>query len=448
MGATLTLLHTLTPNEICGPQPHKYAHGTAYRVALAPCTMPYPRPRPHCEPCAARTDADYKRTAVVAAASCALPDWPEKLVWLLSRGCTESNEAYWAAARMGEGAMERVQLLRELFLEHDRGRNLEAVLGRFREERERAERREGEGAGGLPAAGGSGAAAGGGAAAAAPPAAPPAAGGTDEAMRWLVEMGLFTRHDHAATAHALAAGGHVACLAALRKEGYGPSRARLAVTAAEHGQMGVLEWLAGLKGRQRQQQEDEAAQGGVGNRGSKLPASVATGELLCAGVRSGRVEVVAWLRGVGCPAADAAVVEAARVGSPELVEWMAARGWPMPVGGSGSASGRRSTVLLYVGQSCQRHELKTWQPCPLSANHVETHCLPVHCTLLPARRTHVICTSRPVSFFTLCMRVDKSAIVCVRQADGKLYAEAGNGDVATLRALRRVGCPGDPDPPP
>ncbi len=169
-------------------------------------------------------------------------------------------------------------------------------------------------------------------------------------------MLLFTRHDHAATAHALAAGGHVACLAALRKEGYGESTARLAATAAEHGQMRVLEWLAGLEGRQRQRQQQQQQQDdeevpdeGDGVGSSKLPASVATGELLCAGVRSGRVEVVAWLRGAGCPAADAAVVEAARVGSPELVEWMAARGWPMTVGGLGPAHSEHLCTHRRIG---------------------------------------------------------------------------------------------------
>ncbi len=71
---------------------------------------------------------------MVAAASCTLPDWPKKLTWLVARGCTESNAAYWAAARMREGAMERVQFMRNLYRGYDKDADLEAVLGRFRKE--------------------------------------------------------------------------------------------------------------------------------------------------------------------------------------------------------------------------------------------------------------------------------------------------------------------------
>ncbi|KXZ48773.1 hypothetical protein GPECTOR_25g357 [Gonium pectorale] len=85
---------------------------------------------------------------------------------------------------------------------------------------------------------------------------------------------------------------------------------RVALWAAAHGRLPVLEWAA-----------------------EQLGASMQSADLMCLASSSGSVEMMAWLRERGCPWGPGAFAAAAGAGSEAVLEWLVERGCPMPIDG-------------------------------------------------------------------------------------------------------------------
>ncbi|PNH03433.1 hypothetical protein TSOC_010502 [Tetrabaena socialis] len=133
--------------------------------------------------------------------------------------------------------------------------------------------------------------------------------GNEAALRIVLEAGVGLGETAATYA---ARNGHLCCLRALVEHDR-PLPADLLRSAAEGGRLPVLEWAAGLAAGQ-------AAWMALGSM-----------SVMNAAVRSGRLEVMAWLRqqAGGCLCGQA-VVEAADRGSEAVLRWLLAEGCPMP----------------------------------------------------------------------------------------------------------------------
>ncbi|KXZ47934.1 hypothetical protein GPECTOR_31g296 [Gonium pectorale] len=190
---------------------------------------------------------------------------------------------------------------------------------------------------------------------------PAAATGNVAAVRFALEAascGLEAAAAGADAASAAAAAGHVAVLEALREAGIGMRPWFVACEAAGGGHLSVLFWLEstvlGAAGEVEEEEEFEEAVAAAPRWHFSCPHVVA-----CA-ARSGRPEVLAWLRERGCPWDEQAVTNAAEAGSAEALEWLAERGCPMPSSGEPYVAAARNGDLQTL--ACLRRLGCPWGP--------------------------------------------------------------------------------------
>ncbi|PNH05986.1 Ankyrin repeat domain-containing protein [Tetrabaena socialis] len=137
-----------------------------------------------------------------------------------------------------------------------------------------------------------------------------ASSGNVEALQFVLAAGVALDDDAAqGMVEDAAAAGHLAVLRALpQTPGVLRSlRSHAAPAATENGRLQVVTWLVGMLGG----------------------AQVLTERVSKSAVRSGSMELLAWLHAHGCPWDASAFAAAAEWGSDEQLEWLAARGCPM-----------------------------------------------------------------------------------------------------------------------
>ncbi|PNH10621.1 Superoxide dismutase [Mn], mitochondrial, partial [Tetrabaena socialis] len=130
--------------------------------------------------------------------------------------------------------------------------------------------------------------------------------GTLDALLYVLESGVVLDDyiaDHAA--EKAATGGHLAVLQALHARGFDIAGA--ATAAAGGGHLPVVAWLVEVLGADK----------------------VLSAQVFASAVKSGNMELLAWLHDRGCPWDHNAFAYAADTGCEEQLEWLAARGCPM-----------------------------------------------------------------------------------------------------------------------
>ncbi|PNH03279.1 hypothetical protein TSOC_010668 [Tetrabaena socialis] len=140
-----------------------------------------------------------------------------------------------------------------------------------------------------------------------------ASSGNVETLQFVLAAGVAMNDEVAqGVVEGAAAAGHLAVLRALpQTRGARKSfLAHAAPAAAENGRLPVLEWLVETLGAAQVLQA----------RGLQPYKSA---------IRSGSMELLAWLHAHGCPLDASAFAAAAEWGSEEQLEWLAARGCPM-----------------------------------------------------------------------------------------------------------------------
>ncbi|KXZ49076.1 hypothetical protein GPECTOR_23g160 [Gonium pectorale] len=131
--------------------------------------------------------------------------------------------------------------------------------------------------------------------------------GNTAALQYLLAEGPIGGADYMEACQAAFSGGHLASLQALHAAGMlkRPRRYNCAASAARGGHLHVLVWL--LEAQLLELHED----------------------VFNAAVRSGSVEVLAWLRQHGCPWDSHAYLGAVAAGCETVLEWLVEQGCPM-----------------------------------------------------------------------------------------------------------------------
>ncbi len=144
-----------------------------------------------------------------------------------------------------------------------------------------------------------------------------ACNGNSDALRYLLtECGM---RPGTTPARYAAKGGHLDALKTLDEYGIPIDGPDAAQHAAEGGHLPVVVWLVERKGR-----------------------GVLTEGVFTAAVKSGRMELLAWLLGAQCPRSPEGFRLAVREGKGEVVDWMCRTRWPLgvSVGRAGKVLGR------------------------------------------------------------------------------------------------------------
>ncbi|PNH10598.1 Ankyrin repeat domain-containing protein [Tetrabaena socialis] len=130
--------------------------------------------------------------------------------------------------------------------------------------------------------------------------------GVVDALQYVLEWGV-TLDQHTATFAAIypAMGGHLAVLQALHARGFDIAGA--ATAAAEEGHLPIVAWLVEALGAEK----------------------VLSAELFASAAESGNMELLVWLHDRGCPWDESVFSVAGNTGCEEQLEWLAARGCPM-----------------------------------------------------------------------------------------------------------------------
>ncbi|GLC46993.1 hypothetical protein PLESTM_002005500 [Pleodorina starrii] len=221
-------------------------------------------------------------------------------------------------------------------------------------------------------------------------------------VRYLHEYGLLDERNGKGALRRAAEDGNTAALSELVALGCHIGK-HVILSAARHGHLNVLRWLL------------EAPEAGPAGGGEALAAVTHRGvDLAVAGAESGSLELMQWVWGQGCLWDELVSYKAAEYGSLELMQWMRARGcpWDPHTFSSAAESGSLEKVEWLAARGC---------PCNEGA----------------------FTAAAKVGSWLLLERM--AALGCPMGARGAAYIEAGaNGDLATLRCLRSLGCPWDP----
>ncbi|PNH12168.1 Ankyrin repeat domain-containing protein [Tetrabaena socialis] len=192
---------------------------------------------------------------------------------------------------------------------------------------------------------------------------------------WRARLGWLRQRGYLLTSAALveaAGGGHVEALQYLLAEGVemdAGTANRAALHAAKAGHVAVLQALAGAPTFRAAALVDAlaaAAEQGhlrvVAWLADVLGGRALTVRVFVSAVRSGSLELLAWLRAHGCPWDATVFAEAAGLGSEEQVEWLAARGCPMGEEGEPYLSALRHQGLVLPPLQCLQRLGCPWGP--------------------------------------------------------------------------------------